>query len=446
MATRWEKLRHQVGGIAGFVYLHNKIKDAGQQQGSALNTLDPLQSRLNNKLKESVETLFEERVKPHSYYQSLKTYTFSRLFPTTRAVIETTDYAEKKAYQIEHMINWLMKQHRLIRYAQLGTICVLGEFLLTRLTLHPVKIFMISGIFFSIISNVSAISTVVKDFQKCAHLGKSLLRQPLEACITIKQLGNNLVKTAYPQTEAIESPHSYHLASVVRIGCETAFGTKEDFQQKVDDIIENQACRPIRKLEKDQRFQLLSRITDTTVKKVCVLASTQAFRIILTNLTGLGLAAAFYWVTHYHLDTSSDYCEWTTPLAYAWNRIFPLNWLHQYPEQCHRYLYLSYFSDITKWALRFYIWNRMIKSWEASRETAVEDLMRPVKDWSQSKWNQVTKTFSQTTEGVSSVFKSFVAKFSGIKSDVTPKSDNIVRHIPVGYTVNVEELRSMPLT
>ena len=169
----------------------------------------------------------------------------------------------------------------------------------------------------------------------------------------------------------------------------------------------------------------------------------------LTNLTGLGLVALLYWGTHTHLDTAFDYCEWWTPLTYTWNRLFPFSSsIHKFPEMCQRYAMLNYISDITKWGLRFYIWNKMIWAWEASRETAVEDLMRPVKDWSVTKWTQISKAFSKTTQKISAtaygIFETIVDRLSG----TTLKKKEVVFHkSPVQrcYSVNVALVREMPL-
>ena len=169
----------------------------------------------------------------------------------------------------------------------------------------------------------------------------------------------------------------------------------------------------------------------------------------LTNMTGLGLVAILYWGTHYHLDTDFDHCEWWTPLAYTWNRLFPFSSsFYQHPEMCQRYVLLNYISDITKWGLRFYIWNKMIWAWEASRETAGDDLMRPVKDWSVTKWNNISRAFRSTTQNISNtvfgVFESIGDRLSGT---VRKKTEVVAlqSHVQRCYTIEVSALRETTL-
>ena len=448
MAHHWDQVRSHVGGIAGFLALHRQIKQAGQDQGSALKALDPFQSTVNDKVKNKVEELFEENLKPQPWYQAAKKQLTNTLCPTSQIVINRATFVEKKASQAEHIIHELTSLPRAIRYIGVGTIVLAGGFALSFVTLNPVKLFLIGGVFFSIIGNHSAMTTLLQDFQRIAKLGQNLLRQPLGARNAIKRWGKNLVDAAYQEPTSIKDPHTFHLTSLTQMGIEAAFGTRDEFEQTVDEFIQDKACRPIRNFEKKQRFELISRISDAIVKKVCVIASTQFFRMMLTNLTGLGLVALLYWGTHYHLDTPLDHCEWWTPFTYTWNRVFPISYLHQFPEMCHRYLYLTYLSDITKWALRFYIWNRMIKTWEASRETAVDDLIRPVKNWSIEKWNNISKAFQNKTQAISQavfeIFQSIEAKLSGT-AQREPEITLPQRHIQLCYTVDVSELRQLAL-
>ena len=449
MSHGWDKVRSEVGGIAGFVGLYKQIKQAGKEQGSALKVLDPAQSTLNEMVKLKVEDAFETHLKPQPLYQAAKWRLTTSLFPTSQAVIDKASFVEEKASKIEHGIHKLTSQHRVIRVLELGAIVLLGGFTLSYITLNPVKLFMVTGIFFSVVCNHSAMRTLLQDVQRIAKLGQNLLRQPLEARIGIKRSGKKVVEAAYQDPNIQGDPHSFHFASVTQMGVEKAFGKRDEFEKTVDEFIEDKACRPIRNFEKKQRFELISRIADAIVKKCCVIASTQAFRITVTNLHGLGLVALLYWGSHYHLDTALDHCEWWTPFAYTWNRVFPISYLHQFPEMCHRYLFLTYLSDITKWGLRFYIWNKMIWVWEASRETAVDDLMRPVKDWSVMKWNNISKAFKNTTQNISNtvlgIFQSIEDKLSGT---VRKNPEQLVHqiHIPPCYGVDIERLREMPLT
>ncbi|WP_420422459.1 hypothetical protein [Simkania sp.] len=443
MSHSWDQVRSHVGGIAGFLALHRKIKQAGQDQGSALKTLDPFQSTINERVKEKVEEIFDESLKPQSWYAAAKKRLTNTLCPTSQAVIDRAAFVEEKASQAEHTIHKLTSLPRAIPYIGIGTMVLAGGFTLSFVTLNPVKLFLVAGIFFSIINNHSAMTTLLQDFQRVAKLGQNLLRQPLEARIAIKRWGKNVVDAAYQDPSSLKDPHAFHLTSVTQMGIEKAFGTREEFETTVDEFIQNKACRPIRNFEKKQRFELISRISDAIIKKVCVIASTQLVRITITNLTGLGFVALLYWGTHYHLDTALDHCEWWTPLTYTWNRVFPVSYIHQFPEMCHRYLYLTYISDITKWALRFYIWNRMIKAWEASRETAVDDLIRPVKDWSVNTWSKLSKAFQNKTQDISKavfgIFQSIEARLSGT-SQKEPEVALAKKHIQCCWKTARNEL------
>ena len=146
---------------------------------------------------------------------------------------------EKKASQLEHTIHSVTSQHKATRYLTLGTVVFLGGWALTLITLNPVKLFIIAGIFFSIVGNLSALTTLLKDVQRLAMLGKNLLRQPLEARIGIKRAGRQIVEAAYQDPKTQSDPHAFHFASVTQMGIEKTFGTRDEFEKTVEDFLED---------------------------------------------------------------------------------------------------------------------------------------------------------------------------------------------------------------
>lgn len=442
MASQWANFRSQLGGAAAFIHLWKHAKETAKQQGQTLEKFDPFQSRIDDILKNKVEELFKNFIEDNSYYIRAKQTCCLRLFPNTQSVLDITKKLGKIAHNYESKIYHFTHLNGVLRTGIILSVTILAGAILTSITLNPVKIVMTSGLYYSIIHNHSAFTDLLKDFQKCAELGHRLLKKPLEARKGIQTLGEKVVNAAYPNAEIEKDPHAYHMKAGICLIAENAIGSRETFEEFVEETIETHACRPMRVFEKEQRYRFFSRIADSALKKLTALVSSQAFRMLITNLTGLGVVALFYCGSHYFIDLPRDNCEWVTPLEYSWNRVFPFNQIYKFTEQCDRYTYLIWASDITKWCLRFYMWNKMVRVWQDCRGNAVDDLLKPVNDWSKRKWENITTTFMDTSQSISEAFSSM---FKSLKQEEhSPLSSSMgFQHLPPSYTFDVREVRKI---
>jgi len=391
-------LMHPINQAAGMLSFFKRSREATSQQKNYFRLFDPLQMHIDEKVQSLVEHLFNTYVKDTPRYVEKKQTLCTRYFSSTQDVLDKTKKFESSLTSLERCFDLLEAQPALLVRIEKICLTVLFFVILPQWISHPARFVMLVGTGFTLWYNHLAFKILLQDMQRCVHILYALQSQPLKARMKIREITDQVVDRAYPDVDNQPSTHRFHLANVTRWFSEKILGSRADFDQGLHGQVETRVFAPIRTFEREQRFEVFSRISDLFCKKLTVILFSQGFRMLMTNLTGLGIVALIYWLTHYFIDTPSDLCEWATPLHYIWNRVFPLNLFHTFPEECHRYVYLLWASDTAKWALRFYVWNTIIKQWQATHEQALEDLVQPFKQWSQRKWTILTTTLSHTVE------------------------------------------------
>lgn len=430
-------IQNKLTDVAALVYLFKNTKAAAKEQGAVLRNFDPFQARIDGGFKGLIERFFETHIKHNSIYEKGKKYVFQRVFPNIPANIKNITMIEQKASIVEQAIFHWRHQHHVLFYGTMVATALVVGFIATSITLHPVKLFMIGGGVVTLFRNLPFFSIVLRDVQKVSRVALHLIKQPLRGRQALKKGVNVAVDLAYPNAEMEKQPYLYHFKAGVRWISELFWGSKDDAKDRLHERVEKNICQPIRKYEKDLQYDMIfSRISDSLVKNITSLVASQFFRMMITNLTGLGLAALAYWGFHYFVDLPTDHCEWYTPIWYSLNRVFLINRLFHFEEQCHRYTYLIWGSDMTKWALRFYIWDKMMRYWVENHDQFVDKLMKPIISKSHQVWEQIGIKAGKTKD----LAHDFVAKLFGGKGN-----DHELKHknhcLPPAYLFNPNLVR-----
>lgn len=389
-----------VAGAASFIKLWQHAKEATENQRAIFNKFNPFEASLSQWVKNKIEGLFNQYVKKNVYYEGLKKYTFQKFFPNTQSLLSTITWIERRSKSIEKNIYFLTRQRRRILYIELIAITILFGCGIMTMTLNPVKLLIIGGFYVLMIKNHAAFLMLLGDFQLCTQIGRYILKKPLEARQLIKNFRKTIVEKAYPKTDKTLNPQTYHLKSVIHLLSKTTFGEKENFKEKIDNILENHGYLKIRNFEKKQRLQFLSSITDTFLKRLAAMISTQIFNVLVTYLIGVLVISSIYWITNYTIN----------------------------------YAYLTSAIDLIKWTFRFYSWNVMIRVWEVSREDAIKELLTPIFNWNQTRWERVTARLQQTPSAIHAkilgIFTAISQKLTFSNQKRKGTSSNLYSHLP----------------